>query len=99
MAKKKELGAHRRHVFEAMLYRLGHRLPAEKGDDLFRTFELRLAEVIGHTSEPVPELFKLVYLSTSCGTGTIPTATVKLDIADRGLVQEAAWGAGPIDGN
>lgn len=97
MAKKKEPGAHRRHIFEAMLYKLGHRLPPEKVDDLFRTFELRLAAITDQASEPVPEFFKLQYLSTSSGTGTIPTATVKVCIAGTRVVQEAAWGDGPID--
>ena len=98
MSKKvRVLGPHRRHQFEAMLHKLGHRLPPEKIDDLFRTFELRLAEITDQGFEPVPELFRLTYLSTSSGTGTIPTATVRLCIGGEKMAQEAAWGDGPID--
>ncbi|MEK9149767.1 MAG: 2-isopropylmalate synthase, partial [Candidatus Desantisbacteria bacterium] len=42
------------------------------------------------------ERFKLDYLYVSCGTGTIPTATIRIKDGEK-LVQESAWGNGPID--
>ena len=44
----------------------------------------------------VPQTFTLEYLHISSGTGTIPTATVKVRRGEE-VVQEAAWGDGPVD--
>lgn len=40
--------------------------------------------------------FVLEYLNTTSGTGTIPTATLRLKVEDK-TVQEAACGDGPVD--
>ncbi len=40
--------------------------------------------------------FKLEYLQVSCGSGTIPSATVRISRGDD-ILQHAAWGDGPVD--
>jgi 2-isopropylmalate synthase len=56
------------------------------------------ALVEGHITE-VPETWSLDYLHVSSGTGTVPTATVRLKKAGRKpeMVQDAGTGDGPVD--
>ncbi len=62
-------------------------------DDLIALAEGRLTEV--------PEAWSLDYLSVTSGTGTVPTATVRLRQSGAGrtplLAQEASIGDGPVD--
>lgn len=44
----------------------------------------------------IPEKYKLIYLSVSCGNMTIPTATVRLSV-DGNVCQEVGVGDGPVD--
>lgn len=43
------------------------------------------------------DLYNLLFLNSSSGTGTIPTATVKIKEEGKEPVQEAATGDGPVD--
>lgn len=43
------------------------------------------------------DIYHLVYLNVSTGTGTIPTATVRVDHINDKVYQEAACGDGPVD--
>ena len=56
------------------------------------------ALVEGHITE-VPETWSLDYLHVSSGTGTVPTATVRLKKAGRKaeILQDAGTGDGPVD--
>jgi 2-isopropylmalate synthase len=42
------------------------------------------------------EAFRLEYLQCNSGTGTVPSATVRIVRQDQ-VLQEAAWGDGPVD--
>ena len=44
----------------------------------------------------IPEKYKLVYLNVTCGSSTVPTATVKLEI-DGTVHQDVGVGDGPVD--
>ena len=44
-----------------------------------------------------PLRFVLDYLHTVSGTGTVPSATVRIGIDGKNHVQESAWGDGPVD--
>ncbi|WP_324715678.1 2-isopropylmalate synthase [Carboxydochorda subterranea] len=57
-----------------------------------------VALVEEHRTVSVPERYLLEYFHVASGTGSVPTATVRLRLADTGeLVQEAACGDGPVD--
>ena len=45
----------------------------------------------------IPEKYKLLYMHTTSGTGTIPSATVRICIEGEREIQESAWGDGPVD--
>jgi len=57
-------------------------------DDILALLDDQLGEV--------SETFHLDYLHCSSGTGTLPTATVRI-IRQGQVLQEAAWGDGPVD--
>jgi len=103
------LGRHSgRHGFKARLERLGYRLSPEDLEKAYQRFLLvadkkkevfdeDLAAIVEDEAKSIPEKFRLEYLHTSSGTGTIPTATVRIRVDDEDTVQEAAWGDGPVD--
>jgi 2-isopropylmalate synthase len=55
-----------------------------------------LIAIVGDEIKEIEEKCKLEYMHTVCGTGTIPSATVKLDI-DGKRIQESACGDGAVD--
>jgi len=59
-------------------------------------FDEDLLAIIHDEIHPVPETFRLEYLNATSGTGTIPTATVRLRIGDA-VREQAACGDGPVD--
>jgi 2-isopropylmalate synthase len=103
------LGKHSgRHAFQTKLTELGYELSP---DDLNRTFERFKAlcdkkkivsdpdiEAIVNDEvyQPV-ELWRLQHLQVSCGTGLLPTATVRLRGPDGIVREDAALGTGPVD--
>ncbi len=103
------LGRHSgRHGFKARLERLGYRLSPEDLEKAYQRFLLvadkkkevfdgDLAAIVEDEARSIPEKFRLEYLHTSSGTGTIPTATVRIKVNGKDIVQEAAWGDGPVD--
>jgi len=52
--------------------------------------------LIEETLARVSEVFKLVSLHTSAGTGTVPTATIQLQVGEE-VRTDAATGDGPVD--
>ncbi|HID95026.1 MAG TPA: 2-isopropylmalate synthase [Candidatus Latescibacteria bacterium] len=96
-----------RHALRHRLGELGYHL---SGEQLNKTYERFLAvadkkkeifdedliAIVEDEIHEVPEKYHLEYLHTSSGTGTVPTATVRIRIDDE-VVQEAAWGDGPVD--
>jgi 2-isopropylmalate synthase len=96
-----------RHALKKRLQDLGFSLTDEELSCAFKAFkeladkkkEIFDADIQALIEDEVhipPERFKLDYLYVSCGTGTIPTATIRIKDGER-LVQEVAWGNGPID--
>ncbi|MDA0991805.1 MAG: 2-isopropylmalate synthase [Verrucomicrobia bacterium] len=68
----------------------------EVADKKREVFDGDLAAIVHDEIRPVPTVFALEYLNTIGGTGTIPTAAVRVRHGDR-EIQEAACGDGPID--
>jgi 2-isopropylmalate synthase len=61
-------------------------------------FDEDLAVLIGHEIRSVANTFDLQYLHVACGTGTLPTASVRVKVKDVAeSVTAAACGDGPID--
>ena len=113
------LGKHSgRHALAKRLKDLGYQLNPVELEKVYNGFK-ELADkkkcvfdddIIALVEEGVsqlPEMYVLEYLNTSSGTGTIPTATVRLAKSEktpvagqkgkRIILQEAACGDGPVD--
>jgi 2-isopropylmalate synthase len=103
------LGKHSgRHAFQNKVVELGYDL---KSEDLNRVFE-RFKELCDKKKivtdpdieaivndeiyQPV-ELWRLLHIQVSCGSGLRPTATVRLKGPDGVTREDAAIGAGPVD--
>ena len=97
-----------RHALRHRLEELGFQLSKEDlnqayerfldiADKKKEVFDEDLVAIVSDEVHDVPQKYTLEYLHTSSGTGTLPTATVKLSIDQASVVQEAAWGDGPID--
>lgn len=100
-----------RAAMAARLKHLGYKLTEEEINTIFQKFkdigdkkkfvydDDLIALVEGHISK-VPEVWTLDYLNFVSGTGTIPTATVRLKKANGKKVEvfeEAGTGDGPVD--
>jgi 2-isopropylmalate synthase len=105
---KMVLGRHSgRHGFKARCEELGITVDEQQLDVLYQNF-LRLADkkkeifdediiaLLDDEITTMKETFHLEYLQCSAGTGTIPSATVRIDKQGT-ILQEAAWGDGPVD--
>ncbi|HEX2966342.1 MAG TPA: 2-isopropylmalate synthase, partial [Syntrophorhabdaceae bacterium] len=102
------LGKHSgRHAFRDRIEELGYTLNDKELNLSFKRFKALsdmkkyiydedIEMIIMDEVFKIPERYKLVYLSVSCGNMTIPTATVKLEI-DGTPYQEAGFGDGPVD--
>ena len=96
-----------RHGVRHRLKELGYDLEPEEielvyerflsvADKKREVFDEDLIAIIHDEIHPVPSTYVLEYLHTSSGTGTIPTATVRLRTGDE-IKQDAACGDGPVD--
>lgn len=103
------LGKHSgRHAFRDHLVQRGYQLDDQTLEQVFHDF-IALADkkkdvydadidaLIENRSQGAADRWKLVSLHTSSGTGTIPTATLKLQYLDEPATCDAAIGDGPID--
>ncbi len=68
----------------------------EVADKKTEVFDEDLAALIGDEIRSVEEAYELKYLHVACGTGTLPTASVRVK-TESGIKQAAACGDGPID--
>ena len=59
-------------------------------------FDEDLAAIINDEIRVVEHVYELEYLHVASGTGTLPTASVRIKIKDQ-TVQAAACGDGPVD--
>jgi len=103
------LGRHTgRHGFVDRCQQLGFKLTEEELEVAYKKF-LEVADkkkevfdedievIINDEVYVVEPAFKLEYLHVACGTGTLPTASVKIIIKDGEEKQAAACGDGPVD--
>jgi len=102
------LGKHSgRHAFSERLKRLGFRLSkpqTERAFDAFKkladkkkeVFDGDLTAILEGEIAKIPQIYELDYVHTSSGTGTIPTATVRLKTKGK-ILQDASSGDGPVD--
>ena len=65
-------------------------------DKKHEVFDEDLAAIISDEIHTIEQVHVLEYLHVACGTGTLPTASVKIKTKDR-TKQAAACGDGPID--
>ena len=96
-----------RHALKHRLEILGYDLSDEdlnKAYDRFiviaekkkEVFDEDLIAIVSDELTDIPEKFHLEYLHTVSGTGTVPSATIRLKVDDE-EAQESAWGDGPVD--
>ena len=85
---------------------LGYELNKEELDKVYEdfvaladkkkeVFDEDLIEIVGDSDEATA-YYELQYLHSVSGTGTVPSATVRMRIGDE-IVQQSSWGAGPVD--
>jgi len=96
-----------RHAFARRLAAIGFRLSNAQLDRAFRRFkdladkkkELFDEDLVAIVEDELPaahEVYKLLYLYVASGSGTVPTATVRLS-KERQVLEDAASGDGPVD--
>jgi 2-isopropylmalate synthase len=96
-----------RHALRHRLEELGYKLSKEELDKAYErfveladkkkeVFDEDLIAIAGDQMRHVQEKYRLEYLHTVSGTGTVPSATVRLCVEGK-AVQESAWGDGPVD--
>lgn len=96
-----------RHGVRHRLRELGYSYEGEELERIYERF-LKIADkkrevfdedliaIVHDEVSTVPAVYVLDYLQTTSGTGTIPTATVRLNIAGE-MVQGSHCGDGPVD--
>jgi 2-isopropylmalate synthase len=102
------LGKHSgRHAFTHQLSKLGIELTAEETERTYQRF-MELADKKKHVYDDdlvmiareemveAAQVYVLDYLHVTSGTGTVPTATVRIRKGDD-VLQDAACGDGPVD--
>ena len=67
----------------------------ELADKKKEVFDEDLIEIVGGSDETTA-YYELQYLHSVSGTGTVPSATVRMRIGDE-TVQQSSWGDGPVD--
>ena len=96
-----------RHGLRHRLEEIGYDLSSDELDQVYQrflvvadkkkeVFDEDLAAIISEEVRAVERIFDLQYLHVACGTGTLPTASVKMRVRDE-TKQAAACGDGPID--
>ena len=96
-----------RHGVRHRLEELGYSLSTEEmelvydrflsvADKKREVFDEDLIAIIHDEIHPVPSVYQLEYLHTTSGTGTVPTATVRIRVGEE-TKQGAACGDGPVD--
>ncbi len=103
------LGKHSgRHAFRSRLEALGYHITDEEVGKLFERFkeladkkkllDERDIEALVHDAAERPvQIYHLEHVQVSCGTGAIPTATVRLRGPDGTTLTDSGQGTGPID--
>ncbi|MHC4475613.1 MAG: 2-isopropylmalate synthase [Planctomycetota bacterium] len=68
----------------------------EIADKKHEVYDEDIAAIISDEIHRVEQVYELQYLHVACGTGTLPTASVKMRVQDE-VKQAAACGDGPVD--
>jgi 2-isopropylmalate synthase len=102
------LGRHTgRHGFVDRCKQLGYKLTEQEIEHAYQrfleiadkkkeVFDEDLGAIINEEIRLVEQIYELQYLHVASGTGTLPTASVKIKIRDE-VKQAAACGDGPVD--
>jgi len=96
-----------RHGLRHRLEEMGYTLSAEELDHVYElflniadkkkeVFDEDIAAIINDEIRVVEHTYDLQYLHVACGTGTLPTASVRIQKKDEGFTQAAACGDGPV---
>jgi len=96
-----------RHGLRHRLEEMGYKLSKEELDKTYgrflavadkktEVFDEDLVAIISDEIHAIEHIFELEYLHVASGTGTLPTASVKMKTKD-GMKQAAACGDGPVD--
>ena len=96
-----------RHGLAHRLEAMGFALSGEELDQVYErfltvadkkreVFDEDLVVIVHDEIHPVSETYRLEYLNCASGTGTLPTAAVRLRVGDE-IRQQAACGDGPVD--
>jgi 2-isopropylmalate synthase len=102
------LGKHSgRHAFRERLHALGFDLQPDQLDNAFERFKALadkkkviydedLEVLVADAVLRMDDKFKLLNISVSSGTSTVPSATVEMALEDQ-VLKEAGFGDGPVD--
>jgi 2-isopropylmalate synthase len=96
-----------RHALRHHLERLGYKLTQEELDKAYERFlevadkkkdvyDEDLIAIVGDERHEVSQKYQLEYLHAISGAGMVPAATVRIDLEGDEIVQESAWGDGPV---
>jgi 2-isopropylmalate synthase len=96
-----------RHGLRHRLEEMGYNLTKEELDKAYEqflviadkkkeVFDEDIAAIVSDEIHFIEQVYELQYLHVACGTGTLPTASVRMKVADE-IVQAAACGDGPVD--
>ncbi len=103
------LGKHSgRHAFQSKITELGYDLTAEQLNQVFGRFkdlcdkkkvvsDPDIEAIVNDEVYQPQELWRLLHVQISCGSGLRPTATVTLRGPDGMTREDAALGSGPVD--
>ena len=97
-----------RHALRHRLEKLGYELTPEELDKAYdrfievadkkkEVFDEDLMAIVGDELRNVAEKYRLDYLQTVSGTGSIPAATVRIKVGEGEPLQASACGDGPVD--
>ena len=109
LASRLVLGKHSgRHAFKKRLDELGYELDDDQFQRAFGYFKVLadrkkeifdedLKAIVQDEIQRIPQTWELLSFHTTSGSGTIPTATVRMKKAEAEPMTDAACGDGPVD--
>jgi 2-isopropylmalate synthase len=98
-----------RHGLKHRLAELGYKVSEAELEPLYQrfldvadkkteVFDEDIAALVGDERRTIEQVYELQYLHVACGTGTLPTASVKMKVNGKDTpVTAAACGDGPVD--
>ena len=98
-----------RHGLRHRLNALGYKMSEAELEQIYQrfldvadrkteVFDEDIAALVGDERRAIEHVYELVYLHVACGTGTLPTASVKIKIKGKDEpTTAAACGDGPVD--